>query len=80
MGRHDLGDLAGLLVELDELGGVAEGRVDHRVLEAVVDRVGPVDDIDTLVLDALLAAARHRVSAGIGDRPAPMTVPRLPVV
>ena len=64
------------LIGDDELGGVAERRVDDRILEALLERVGPVDAV-------LAVRSRRRASmpASLATRqasatePAPMSVP-----
>ena len=60
-------DLAGLPVDDDELGGVGEHRVDDRVLEALLERVRPVDAVLALVVDARPAPVGEGPPAGVGD-------------
>ena len=66
-GDHPL-DVARLRVEHHELGGVAERRVDDRVLEALAERVRPVDPVLALVVDADLAPVGERGLARLGHR------------
>ena len=54
----DLVDATALTIDDDELRGVAERGVDHRMLEAFGQRVRPVDAVLPLVVDAGLAARR----------------------
>ena len=58
--RHRVGD--------HHLGRITEGAVDHRILEAVLELVGPVDAVLTFVVDADLAAAFDRSATGGAHR------------
>src|SRR5208283_3775780 len=60
-------DLARFAVEHDELGRVRENRMDNRVLETVLERVGPVHAVLAFVVDTGPAPIGDGVAAGVGD-------------
>ena len=66
-GEH-LVNLAGRTVEDHELSRVGEHGMNDRVLDALVQRIGPIDPVLPLVIDARPAAVGESVPARVGDR------------
>ena len=74
-------DRAGLAVDDDQLRRVPERRVDDGMLETFGERVRPVDAVLALVVDARVDIRRpSRRAHASATAPAPINVPRLPVV
>ena len=65
---NDTLHIAGLGIENDHLGGVAERGVDDRILQSLGQRVGPVDPVLALVIHLGPASVGQRSTASVGHR------------
>ena len=74
-------DLGGVAVDDDELGRVAERRMNRRVgMLGVAELGGPIDDVLAVVVDVGLAAGVRAAAHACCTAPAAISVPREPVV